>query len=247
VDNGWQLFLDGLSAQRDLNFALALDKYQKCDKEPDFIDPICIVSESDMEVKLGSMGAAKSDIAWAAQRYPGNHAVITEGIYISVLDGDLDIARDLHAKLLATPRQNTDDSVDCLYYYGLNQPKIAAQYCSAMLRKNTSTSDYTPWSNSGYVALDNGNFKEAAADFSSARKIYDASKEKHTVTQELDLSWGLVLSAYYAGDKKDAESLYRDIQRTYPDFSSISGLKQLPLIWSDNTQSLITTMMQQIK
>lgn len=248
AENGWQLFLDGATAQRELNFDLASQKFKKCDQEDDFVDPICIVSESSAELMLGSSGAAQSDIDNAVQRYPYNHTVLSEAIFIHLVESDKQTAEDLHARLLAaTPRRDTDDSTDCLYYYGLNQPSVATQYCEAMLKETTSTDDYTPWSNAGYVALDNGKFREAVADFLAAQKIYGASKTKHTVTQELDLSWGLALSAYYAGDTKDAKSLLHDMRRTYPGYSTVPELKQLPLVWSGTTQSLITTMLSQIK
>lgn len=103
------------------------------------------------------------------------------------------------------------------------------------------------WSNAGYVALDTGQFQSAVSYFVKARDLFYASKEKHTVTQEVDLLWGLTLAAYFSGDKKDARSLYRAIKKTYPTFTTIPALKQLPLVWSDYTQVLINKLTADLK
>src|SRR5207245_1568414 len=98
---------------------------------------------------------------------------------------------------------------------------------------------YVAWSNAGYVALDNLDFSNALSCFGKASQLFYASKEKHTVTQELDLSWGLVLARYYSGDEKGAKTLFHAIKKTYPQFISSSELKQLPLVWSSITVRLV--------
>jgi hypothetical protein len=95
------------------------------------------------------------------------------------------------------------------------------------------------WSNAGYVSLDNGDFRSAVFDFSKASQLFYAAKEKHTVTQELDLCWGTITAKYYSGDKKSAKTLYREVKKQYAQFVTTMALKQLPLVWSDTTVKLI--------
>jgi tetratricopeptide (TPR) repeat protein len=157
--------------------------------------------------------------------------------------GDKDEAKQLHGTLESS--NSVDDSSDCLYYYALGQPALASQHCDAMI--TASKDSNIAWSNAGYVALDNGDYKTAVTYFVKARGLYDDSKIKHTVAEELDLTWGLTLAAYYSGDKKDARSLYRAIKKTYPDFSAPSSLRQLPLVWSDNTLALVEKVVAEFK
>jgi tetratricopeptide (TPR) repeat protein len=125
-----------------------------------------------------------------------------------------------------------------VYYYALGQASVAIGYCTKSAQN--SPENHTAWSNAGWAAIDNRDYGTAKSYFGKAEELFYASKDKHTVTQELDLAWGITVAAYCAGDKKQARDLYRAIKKTYPDFVRMSSLKQLPLIWSDNTQVLIT-------
>ena len=69
--------------------------------------------------------------------------------------------------------------------------------------------------------------------------MFYASKDKHTVTQEVDLCWGIIIADYYSGDKKSAKNLYREVKKNYPQLVTTTALKQLPLVWSDGTAKLI--------
>jgi tetratricopeptide (TPR) repeat protein len=172
----------------------------------------------------------------ALARYPNNHGALSEGVFVNLLVGNTGEADRLH-ELLKTTVQNGDEGTECLYYYGRNQPLLAAGHCEAAIRGNENV--YSAWSNAGYAALDNNDFQSAVARFSKALQLYDASKEKHTVTQELDVCWGLIVAEYYSGDKKDAKTLYRAVKKDYPQFVTTTALKQLPLVWSDGTVKLI--------
>jgi hypothetical protein len=89
------------------------------------------------------------------------------------------------------------------------------------------------------IVLDSGEFRSATSYFSKALNLFDASKEKHTVTEDLDLCWGTIVAEYYSGDKKKAKNLYRVVKKDYPQFVTTNALKQLPLVWSDSTVKLI--------
>ena len=234
--NGWTLFTDGLAAERELKWDVALDKYKNCDADSDFIDSICAVAVARIEVRQGNYSSAKSDVDSALSRYPKNHDVISEGIFIDLLVGDTGNADRLHEALKATSA-GPDEFTDCLYYYGRNQTLLATTHCQAAIHGNEN--NYVAWSNAGYVALDSGEFRSATSYFSKALNLFDASKEKHTVTEELDLCWGTIVAEYYSGDKKKAKNLYRVVKKDYPQFVTTNALKQLPLVWSDSTVKLI--------
>lgn len=237
-DNGWQLYFDGAQAQRDLSFDTALEKYRKCDADDDFIDSVCITSAASVEATKGAREAAKSDIDLAVKRYPRNHSVLSEAIFIDLVTGNSADAKRLHRALESLPREAGDDAGDCLYYYGINQAANATEYCAASIKGHENI--YTAWSNAGYVALDNGQYSAAFSYFAKARQLFDSTKEKHTGIQDMDVNWGLTLGAFYGGDKKDAKALYRSLKKLYPDYSTMAALKQLPLVWSDTTQELVS-------
>jgi tetratricopeptide (TPR) repeat protein len=239
-DNGWRLFTDGLAAERDLNWDVALDKFRKCDADKDFIDPICKVAIVNTELRKIDFSAAKADIDVALSHYPKDHNVLSEGIFVSLLLGNTADADHLHEVMRASAPQPHDEFSDCLYYYGRNQSPLASSHCQAAIRD--SENDYGAWSNAGYVALDNRDFQSAIGYFSKAVQLFYNSKDKHTVTQELDVSWGILIAEYYSGDNKKAKVLYRELKKDYPQFCTTSALKQLPLVWSTYTVRLIDTI-----
>lgn len=59
----------------------------------------------------------------------------------------------------------------------------------------------------------------------------------------MDLLWGFALAEYNSGQKKDAHKLVKILRQTYPDAATVTGLQQLPLLWSDTTMSRIETIL----
>jgi len=232
----WQLYWDGVAARKELKWQEAIDAFRKCDADPDFVDSVCIVSLASAELVQGSRADAKAHITSALDRYFQNSAVITEAIFIDLVLDDKQGAKDLYAKL-QSKGNGTSDSTDCLYYYGIDQPAIAKSHCDANASKDDKS--HTSWSNAGYVALDLGQYEVALADFAKADKLYEADTAKHTASEEIDLMWGLLTAGYMTGDKKDAKALYLGMKKTYPDFVTVSGLGQLPLVWSTQTRALV--------
>lgn len=243
-NNGWTLFVQALDAERDLNWDVALDKYRKCDADSDFIDPICLVDVARTEVRQGNYGAAKSDIDKVLSSHPKNGDALSEGIFINLLIGNAAAADHLH-ELLNASKTVSREFTDCLYYYGRNQPLLATSHCRAAISENETS--YGVWSNAGYAALDNGDFQSAVSYFAKALQLFYASKDKHTITQELDVCWGAIVARYYYGDKKTAKTLYRAVKKDYPKFVTMAALKQLPLVWSENTAKLIDKIAAEYK
>lgn len=243
-ENGWASFIDGARAERDLNWDSAVQNYKKCDSDSDFVDPICSVSVVRAEVSQANYGAAKSDMDRLISGYPTNREVLTEAIFLELLLDNPAEADRLH-EVLKLRASVSDDATNCLYYYGRNKPKLASSYCSAAIRANESS--YGTWSNAGYVALDNSDFQTASGYFAKASQLFYSSKDKHTVTQELDLSWGMIIANYYSGNEKTTKNIYHALKKEYPQFLTSSALKQLPLVWSDNTVRLIDAITAKIK
>lgn len=243
-NNGWTLFTEGIAAEKDLNWESAVDKYKKCDADNDFIDPICLTAAAQAEVRELHYDAAKSDIDKVLTAHPRSQDAVSAGIFINLIVGNVAEADRLHQVIGEIGPANVEFT-DCLYYYGRNQPLLATSHCQAAIRGNENS--YVVWSNAGYVALDNGDFQTATSYFSKAWQIFNASKDKHTVTQELDLGWGFVTAEYFSGDKKGAKAFYRVLKKTYPQFTTTIALKQLPLVWSDATVKLIDRVSTDLK
>lgn len=243
ANNGWQLYQDGASAVGELKWDVALDDFQKCDADSDFADSICAVSVINVELQKGSRAEAKRDADAAMKRYFDGPSVVTEAISVDLITGNKSEAKALHTKLetKATPT----DAEDCYYYYAIDEPSVANSHCIANANANSKSN--TAWSNAGYVALDLGQYSVALADFGKAEDIYEADKRQHTVTEEMDLYWGLLLAGYLTGNRKGAKDLYLAIEKSEPDFASIEGLKELPLVWSTTTLSSITKVIKDFK
>lgn len=244
-DNGWTLYTDGLTAERDLNWGVALDKFKKCDADKDFIDSVCEVAIVQTELRKGDFSASKADVDIALSRYPKNHNVLSEGIFVNLLVGNTGEADRLHQLMKSTKSEPRDEFSDCLYYYGRNQASLAISHCQAAILGNED--EYGAWSNAGYAALDNRDFQSALAYFSKAVRLFYDSKAKRTVTQELDVCWGILLAEYYSGDKKGSKALYRSLKKRYPEFGTTAALRQLPLVWSEYTLRLISAVMADLK
>lgn len=236
AENGWALFTDAIGAEQNLNWDLALEKYKKCDADSDFIDPVCLIAAARVELTQSNYSAAKTDIDKVLSGHPRNQDAVLQGVFINLRVGDLAEAERLHQILNATKPANAD-FMDCLYFYARNQPLLATTHCQAAIRANEN--NYVVWSNAGYAALDNADFQSATSYFAKGWELFYASKDKHTVTQELDLWWGTIAAEYYSGDKKRAREMYRTLKKTYPQFATTVSLKQLPLLWSDATLQLM--------
>ena len=243
-NNGWTLLTQGMAAERDLNWETAVDKYKKCDADSDFIDPVCLTDAAQAEVRELHYEAAKSDIDKVLSDHPRSQDAVSAGIFINLLVGNLTEADRLHG-VLGEIKPANFEFTECLYYYGRNQPLLATTHCQAAIRGNENS--YVAWSNAGYAALDNGDFQTATSYFAKSLQLFSASKEKHTVTQELDLWWGIITAEYFSGDKKRAKTAYRELKKTYPQFITTIELKQLPLVWSDATVRLIDKVSADLK
>lgn len=234
----WQSYWDGLAASKEVRLSDAEKAFRKCNTDPDFMDSVCAAALAEMEMKEGFFQEAKKDIDQALYQTFDASLVLNQAIFVHLVVGDKSGAKALHQKLVAKP-SGSSDAMDCLYYYSMDQPDVAYGHCLTNLKQDEKS--YTSWSNAGYVALDLGRYEIALADLTKASQIFKADGAKHSVTEELDLVWGLLLAEYMQGSKKAAKGIYSDVRKTYPDFSTLSGLEKLPLVWSTQTRTLIAT------
>ncbi|MGC1603370.1 MAG: hypothetical protein WA757_24255, partial [Candidatus Acidiferrales bacterium] len=131
----------------------------------------------------------------------------------------------------------------CLYYYGIGQPANALPYCARSTQQFPN--DRTAHSNYGWAALDANQSQLAAQEFSAAYKLASADWSKLTETQAVDLLWGSAMALYNSGDKKDARVLIEFIRKNHPAAATVTGLQQLPLLWSAITMSRIEALLHE--
>ena len=82
------------------------------------------------ELRQASYSAAKSDMERALSQYPKSCDVVSEGVFVNLLVGNIGEADRLH-ELLKTTTHGNDEPTECLYYYGRNQPLVANSHCEA--------------------------------------------------------------------------------------------------------------------
>jgi hypothetical protein len=107
--------------------------------------------------------------------------------------------------------------------------------------------DHTAHSNLGWAALDADQFTLAAREFGAP---YDLVKDKWNdlqSTQQIDLTWGFAIAAYYTGDKKDCRKLLQNLKSGNPSALTLTGLEQLPLVWSRKTTTRIELIVREIR
>jgi hypothetical protein len=105
--------------------------------------------------------------------------------------------------------------------------------------------DRTAHSNYGWAALDARQSQLAYTEFSTAFNLASPDWNKLTETQTVDLLWGCALSVYDTGNKKGAGEILQSIRKSYPNDATITGLQQLPLLWSKATLIRIEALLKE--
>jgi tetratricopeptide (TPR) repeat protein len=131
----------------------------------------------------------------------------------------------------------------CLYYYATLQSPSALAYCERLA--NQFPNDHTAHSNYGWAALDADKFQLAFGEFSKAYQLASSNGNQLTDVQAVDLLWGFTLADYYAGHKKQTRKLIQTIRKQYPTAATVTGLQQMPLLWSPTTMNRIETVLRE--
>jgi tetratricopeptide (TPR) repeat protein len=132
-----------------------------------------------------------------------------------------------------------------LYLYGIGKSVDAVDSCSKSAAAKPK--DHTAHSNLAWAALDADQFKLALQEFGAAYDLVKDSWNDLTRTQSTDLIWGFAIAAYYTGDKKNCKKLLQDIKKSDPSLLTVTGLEQLPLVWSRKTTTRIELILRNIR
>ncbi len=87
----------------------------------------------------------------------------------------------------------------------------------------------------------------ASQEFGIAYGLVKDKWNDLTKTQAVDLSWGFAIAAYYTGDKKNCRKLLQDLNKSDPSLLTVTGLEQLPLVWSRKTTTRIELILRDIR
>jgi S1-C subfamily serine protease/Tfp pilus assembly protein PilF len=242
-DSFWSHVLQGYVAQRDSkdNEAIAAFKAAESDSFPDSAAYHALASVYSSESEFGR---ANDEIKAGLVDMPNDPYLLSSGIFFSLITReDTEAARrfELLDHLYSGSRETL--AAGCLYYYGIGQSNSALPYCTQLTTQFPN--DRTAHSNYGYAALDANQSQIALAEFSTAYKIASPDWNKLTQTQAIDLLWGCAMSLYDTGDKKNAGEIIRSIRKDYPSAATITGLQQLPLLWSKITMTRIEALLNE--
>jgi tetratricopeptide (TPR) repeat protein len=215
-------------------------------KQDWFPDPAADFLLSYLYIQRGQIGLARSETEGALANYPYNKTLLNQGMFLALIGHDETAAGRYYSRLSEASNGGSDQlSAACLYYYGIGKSAEAVDSCSKYVTANPN--NHTAHSNLGWAALDADQFKLALGEFSSAYNLVKDNWKDLTVTQSIDLIWGFAIASYSTGDKKACRKLLQDIKASDPSMLTITGLEQLPLVWSRKTTSRIEQILRDVR
>jgi S1-C subfamily serine protease/tetratricopeptide (TPR) repeat protein len=233
----------GLMQQKKYDDAISILMKAKQDSFP---DPAADFLLSSLYVQQGQVGLARSETEGALAIYPYNKRLLNQGMFLALIGHDETAAGRYYSRLSEVSNGGGEQlSAACLYYYGIGKSAEAVDSCSKGVTANPS--DHTAHSNLGWAALDADQFTLALREFSSAYNLVKDTWKDLTVTQAIDLIWGFAIASYSTGDKKTCKKLLQDIKASNPSMLTLTGLEQLPLVWSRKTTSRIEQILRDIR
>jgi tetratricopeptide (TPR) repeat protein len=215
-------------------------------KKDSFPDPAANFLLSYLYTQRGEIGLARSETGDALASYPYNKRLLNQGMFLALIGHDETAAGRYYSRLSEITQGGPEQlSAACLYYYGIGKSVEAVDSCSKGVTADPN--NHTAHSNLGWAALDADQFKLALAEFSSAYNLVRDKWKDLTLTQSVDLIWGFAIASYSAGDKKNCKKLLQDIKKSDPSMLTITGLEQLPLVWSRKTTSRIEQILRDVR
>jgi len=215
----------------------ALTAFQAAEKD-DFPDSTPYLYSARIYIVAGNIGQANDQVNAGLRSVPGDMQLLNEGIFVSLLGrNNVEAKRRFDELQSLYPNTGTTLFTGCLYYYGIEQAAAALPYCAQAVDRFKY--DHTAYSNYGWAALDANQFQLAFQQFNKAYDLVSPTWNTLTGVQVVDLLWGFTLSAYYSGDKNQALKLLQEIRKDYPTAATVTGLQQLPLLWSPKTMQRI--------
>lgn len=215
-------------------------------KKDDFPDPAASYLLSYAYIQQGRISLARAETEEALTSYTNNTNLLNQGMYLALIGHDEVAAGRYYSRLSKLAEGRVEQlSAGCLYYYGIGKSVEAVDACSKSMA--ASPKNHTAHSNLGWAALDADEFKLASQEFAAAYDLVKDNWKDLTMTQSIDLIWGFAIASYYTGDKKTCKKLLEDIKKSDPSLLTVTGLEQLPLVWSRKTTSRIELILRDIR
>jgi S1-C subfamily serine protease len=242
-DNFWVHISQGYDDQRNSKIEEAKAAFKAAENDS-FPDSAAYLALTHLYTGQSDFGRANDEIKAGLQAVPNDPQLLSQGIFVSLITRDnTEAARRFQQLEKSYPGSPEDLFEGCLYYYGIGQSTSALPYCARSTEQFPN--DRTVHSNYAWAALDANQFQLASAEFSKAYKIASPDWSKLTEVQAVDLIWGSAMALYNSGDKKDARALIELIRKNYPAAATVTGLQQMPLLWSAITMSRIESLLRE--
>jgi tetratricopeptide (TPR) repeat protein len=243
ADNFWVHITNANDAIKQKQPDRAVVEYAAAEKD-DFPDATAYLGLTYLYLRASQIGQASDQIKLGLSAVPEDAQLLNEGMFIALLArNNTEAKRRFDDIEQFYPNSGSALSSGCLYYYGTLQSPNALSYCERLT--NEFPSDHTSHSNYGWAALDANQFQLALREFSKAYQLVSSNWNQLTDVQVVDLMWGFTLADYYSGDKKQARKLFEIIRKQYPSAATVTGLQQMPLLWSSTTMSRIETVLRE--
>ncbi|MGB6718111.1 MAG: trypsin-like peptidase domain-containing protein [Candidatus Acidiferrales bacterium] len=242
-DSFWVHMSQGFNAysQKQVENAVAAFTAAEQDNFPDSAPYFILATWYD---GASDIGRANDQIEAGLASIPDDLQLLSEGVYVSLRGHDNTEAGRRFSSLEESYKGTLETvGTGCLYYYGVGQPLDALPYCAR--QAEMSPNDHTAHSNYGWAALDANKFPLALQQFSQAYKIASPNWNQLSEVQVVDLLWGFTIADYYTGDKKHAHKLLRITRKNYPTAATVTGLQQMPFLWSAATMTRIETILRE--
>jgi tetratricopeptide (TPR) repeat protein len=215
-------------------------------KKGDFPDPAASYLLSYTYIQQGQVGLARAETEGALSNYTNNTNLLDQGMYLALIGHDEVAAGRYYSRLAKLAEGRPEQlSAGCLYYYGIGKSVEAVDTCSKSMA--ASPKNHTAHSNLGWAALDADQFKLASQQFAAGYDLVKDNWKDLTLTQSIDLIWGFAIASYYTGDKKTCKKLLEEIKKSDSSLLTVTGLEQLPLVWSRKTTSRIELILRDIR
>jgi tetratricopeptide (TPR) repeat protein len=242
-DNFWVHVSQGYSALNQSKTDQAVTAFAAA--EDDFFpDPVPYLALCHIYSGMSDFGKANDQVRAGLLSIPDDSLLLSEGVFVSLITRDNAEATRKFGRLEQLyPETSVLLSTGCLFYYGVGTASKALPYCARLTDQRPE--DRTAHSNYGWAALDAGEVQIASNEFSKAYKLADADWSKLSETQVIDLLWGTALCIDARGDRKGTAELVRFIRKNHPSAATVTGLQQLPLLWSNITMQRIETILRE--
>jgi tetratricopeptide (TPR) repeat protein len=243
ADNFWVHITNANDAIKQKQPDRAVAEYAAAEND-DFPDATAYLGLTYLYLRSSQIGQASDQIKLGLSAVPEDAQLLNEGMFVALLArNNTEAKRRFDDIEQFYPNSGSALSSGCLYYYGTLQSPNALSYCERLT--NEFPSDHTSHSNYGWAALDANQFQLALREFSKSYQLVSSNWNQLTEVQVVDLMWGFTLADYYSGDKKQARKLLEVIRKQYLSAATVTGLQQMPLLWSSTTMSRIETILRE--